>query len=150
ENPVPPSYDTPSMSLAPTRTAWVRVVLPAYNEELTLPPLLIRLERAFEEARLSGDVLVVNDGSTDGTAEVATSYAGMLPVRLLDLQPNRGLAGALRAGLWEAVEPAQPDDIIITMDADNSHPPGLILRMVQMIREGSDLVIASRFQPGAR
>jgi dolichol-phosphate mannosyltransferase len=126
------------------------VVLPAYNEEATLPALLARLDRAFAESRLPGDVLVVNDGSSDGTAEVARRFAGTVPVRLLDLQPNRGLAGAIRAGLWEAIQEADPNDIILTMDADNSHPPGLMRRMVWNIREGSDVVIASRYQPGAR
>lgn len=129
---------------------WVRVVLPAYNEELTLPALLARLDRAFVDAGLPGDVLVVNDGSSDRTAEVVRHFAGTTPVRLLDLQPNRGLAGAIRAGLWEAIQGADPDDVILTMDADNSHPPGLMRRMVWNIREGSDLVIASRYQPGAR
>jgi dolichol-phosphate mannosyltransferase len=130
-------------------SGWVRVVLPAYNEEATLPALLARLDRAFAEARLAGDVLVVNDGSADGTAEEALRFRGEIPVRLLDLQPNRGLAGAMRAGLWEAIQGADADDIVITMDADNSHPPGLMRRMVWQIREGSDVVIASRYQPGA-
>jgi dolichol-phosphate mannosyltransferase len=128
----------------------LRVVLPAYNEERTLPLLLERLDQAFDEFGLEGDVLVVNDGSTDGTAELASDFRGRLSVRLLDLQPNRGLAEAIRAGLLAAVEEAEDDDIIVTMDADNSHAPGLMPRMVQMIREGSDVVIASRYQPGAR
>lgn len=141
----PVSQDNPGR-----RTGWARVVLPAYNEEQTLPVLLMRLDRAFAEEGLPGDVLVVNDGSTDGTADAVRSYGGTLPVRLLDLQPNRGLAEAIKAGLLEALKTADDDDIIVTMDADNSHTPGLILRMVRMIREGSDVVIASRYQAGAR
>lgn len=128
----------------------VRVVLPAYNEEQALPVLLRRLDGAFEEMGLWGDVLVVNDGSTDGTAQAASQFSGSLTVRLLNLQANRGLAEAIRVGLFTAVQEAQDDDVIITMDADNSHTPGLILRMVRLIREGSDIVIASRYQPGAR
>jgi dolichol-phosphate mannosyltransferase len=134
----------------PISTAWVRVVLPAYNEEETIGVLLERLDQAFAEAGLHGDVLVVNDGSTDRTAEVVRAYRGQLPVELLDLNPNGGLAEAIKAGLLAAVERSGRDDIIVTMDADNSHTPGLILRMVRMVREGSDVVIASRYQPGAR
>ncbi len=48
------------------------------------------------------------------------------------------------------VEGLQDDDIVVAMDADNTHPPQLISRMVPMIREGHDVVIASRYQPGAR
>src|SRR5262245_25396966 len=74
------------------RTGLVRIVLPAYNEEDSLPVLLKRLELSLEETGLIGDVLVVNDGSTDNTAGMVRSYVGQLAVRLLDLQPNRGLA----------------------------------------------------------
>ncbi len=133
-----------------TRAGIIRVVLPAYNEEKALPALLNRLEQSFEEAGLKGEVLVVNDGSTDATAQVVRDYATFLPVRLLDLQPNRGLAGAIKAGLFATVSECNPGDIILTMDADNTHTPGLILRMVQMIREGNDIVIASRYQSGSR
>jgi dolichol-phosphate mannosyltransferase len=136
--------------IIPVRTTQVRVVLPAYNEEETIGILLERLDQAFQEAGLRGSVLVVNDGSTDRTAEVVRSHRGHLPVELLDLNPNRGLAGAIRAGLETGAGCAGPDDIILTMDADNSHTPGLILRMVRMVLEGNDVVIASRYQPGAR
>lgn len=131
------------------RPGLIRVVLPAYNEEKSLPTLLERLELSFDEAGLTGDVLVVNDGSTDNTGGVVRSYVGQFRVRLLDLQPNRGLAEAIKAGLIAAVFDSKPGDVIITMDADNTHTPGLILRMVRMIREGSDVVIASRYQRGS-
>jgi dolichol-phosphate mannosyltransferase len=132
------------------RTGIIRVVLPAYNEQKSLPDLLERLDLAFEESALQGDILIVNDGSTDDTVRVVRNYGGQSPVRLLDLQPNRGLAEALKNGLLTAVSECKAGDIIVTMDADNTHTPGLILRMVRMIREGSDVVIASRYRPGSR
>jgi len=133
-----------------SRLRVVKVVLPAYNEEGALPALLERLDLAFEEEGLQGEVLVVNDGSVDGTVEAVRHYVGRLPLRLLDLQPNRGLAEAIKAGLLAAIADCNPGDIIVTMDADNTHTPGLILRMVRMVREGSDVVIASRYQKGSR
>jgi dolichol-phosphate mannosyltransferase len=117
------------------RTGIIRVVLPAYNEQKSLPALLERLDLAFKESALQGDILIVNDGSTDDTVRVVRSYTGQSPVRLLDLQPNRGLAEALKNGLLTAVSECEAGDIIITMDADNTHTPGLILRMVRMIRK---------------
>ena len=132
------------------RAGIVRIVLPAYNEERSLPPLLNRLDIMFEESDLSVEVLIVNDGSTDGTVEVIGRYDGPLPIRLYDCQPNRGLAETIRTGLREAIALARPGEVIVTMDADNSHPPGLIPRMVSQIREGSDVVIASRYQTGSR
>ncbi|PLX10686.1 MAG: hypothetical protein C0594_04595 [Marinilabiliales bacterium] len=71
-------------------------------------------------------------------------------MEVVDLQPNRGLAGALRAGLASGLKDMHPDDVIVTMDADNSHNPALIYRMLIQIQEGSDIVIASRFRSGAR
>jgi dolichol-phosphate mannosyltransferase len=62
---------------------------------------------------------------------------------------NQGLAAAIRTGLTAALSRCGPDDVIVTMDCDNTHPPRLIPGMLEMIREGRDVVIASRFQPGA-
>ena len=132
------------------RAGIVRIVLPAYNEELSLPALLERIEVMFEESDLTIEVLIVNDGSTDGTVAAVARYGGPLPIRLIDVTPNRGLAETMRTGLREALALARPGEVIVTMDADNSHPPGLIPRMVSQIREGSDLVIASRYQRGSR
>jgi dolichol-phosphate mannosyltransferase len=127
----------------------VMIVLPAYNEEESLPYLLERIkdlseQLAYQHIRLT--TLVVNDGSKDNTLQVAKDFN----VDVLDLQPNRGLAGALRAGLKEAMSRLGKGDIIITLDADDSHTPFLIPRMINQIREGSDLVIASRFRDGSR
>jgi len=63
---------------------------------------------------------------------------------------NQGLGATLRDGLKWACELALPADVIVTLDADNSHTPELILRMVRMVREGHDVVVASRYRPGSR
>lgn len=123
------------------------VMLPAYNEEEALVPLLSRIRQVMEQHRLAGQIIVVDDGSTDQTAEIAR-MAGVDEV--LHHPQNMGLAAALRTGLSYIAQIAQPDDIIVTMDADNTHNPGLIPRMIQRIDEGFDVVIASRFRPGAR
>jgi dolichol-phosphate mannosyltransferase len=126
------------------------IVLPAYNEGETLPPLLEAISRAMEEAGLAYIVLVVNDGSTDNTAEVARGAAGGMPVRLVEHPRNMGLAAALRTGLAEAVRETSDEDIIVTMDADNTHPPRLIGLMVEKIDGGYDVVITSRYRKGAK
>ena len=128
----------------------VRVALPAYNEEASLPPLLESLHATLAAAGLPHEIVVVDDGSSDGTAEVAREASLSLPVRLVSHPQNRGLAAALRTGLEDAVAQASPGDVVVTMDSDNTHPSGLIPRMLQMIAEGHDVVIASRFQSGAR
>jgi dolichol-phosphate mannosyltransferase len=126
------------------------VTLPAYNEEPSLRALLEALRESMREQRFTYRVILVNDGSTDGTPTVAEDLAGSMPLERIDHAENRGLGEAMRTGLWRAVRVAGDDDIVVTMDADNTHTPSLIAPMVRGIRDGSDVVIASRFRPGAR
>jgi dolichol-phosphate mannosyltransferase len=127
----------------------VIVTLPAYNEAQTLPTLLDRIRESMEENGIEYRVIVVNDGSTDGTAEAVDRMRDAMPLARIDHEVNRGLGETIRTGLLAAIEGAADRDIIVTMDSDNTHTPGLIARMVRGIREGNDVVIASRFQPGA-
>lgn len=129
----------------------IHIVLPAYNEEASLPHLLKRLDFALQDSNLNGEIIIVNDGSTDSTAEIARTFRCDTPIKLIDQQPNRGLAETIKNGLFTTLATCESDeDIIIVMDADNSHSPGLMFRMVNLIKEGCDIVIASRYQRGAR
>ena len=101
----------------------ITVVLPAYNEEQDLPPLLDRIGWALGNTKNAFQILVVDDGSTDRTAAVAEAAAEKLPIRLLKHSRNKGLGAAIRTGLQEA---SREDGAVITMDADNSHDPALI------------------------
>src|SRR5262249_19236146 len=95
------------------------------------------------------EVVLVDDGSTDGTEAVARSFADAFPITVLVNEQNRGLGRTFRRGMLEAMSRAAPDDVVVALDADGSHLPGLALRMVQRISEGFDVVIASRFAEGA-
>jgi len=128
----------------------VIVVLPTYNEEANIGALLERIDESMMESRLAYQVIVVDDGSRDRTSEVLNKYLKRLPLTISRHQINHGLGMTIRDGLLLAAEVAGKNDIVITMDADETHTPGLILRMVRMVREGHDVVIASRYQPGAR
>jgi dolichol-phosphate mannosyltransferase len=125
------------------------VVLPAYNEERSLPQLLKHITESMVEAGAPYRILVVDDGSSDSTARIAEEYARSVPLVLLRHPVNMGLGATIRDGLLKAIELADPQDVIVTMDADNSHNPNLIPRMSRLIREGSDVVIASRYQRGS-
>jgi dolichol-phosphate mannosyltransferase len=73
-----------------------------------------------------------------------------MPLTVVDHGRNRGLGEAMKSGLLKASSLARPHDVIVMMDADNTHPPELALAMRDRIREGYDLVVASRFVEGAR
>ena len=131
-------------------TLWL--ALPAYNEERSLPALL---ERCIPVARALGErgwrlaVLVVDDGSRDGTIESARPFAEKLALEVIPHRVNRGLGAALRTGLGSALARATEGDLIATMDADNTHDPALLIDMLgRLEREHADLVIASRYAPG--
>jgi dolichol-phosphate mannosyltransferase len=128
----------------------IKIVLPAYNEEESLPPLLHKINEAYNLYRWDASVLVVNDGSKDNTLSVVRNFVSDIKIEVLDIQPNKGLANAIDSGMRKAVEGLKDTDIVVTLDADDSQNPFLIQRMAQQIAEGSDLVIASRYQPGAR
>ena len=128
----------------------VFLVLPAFNEEGNLALVLDACARAIESVGRQLRVVLVDDGSTDGTAMIAKAWASRLPMELIVHEENRGLGTTIRDGLKRAAELAGPADAIVTMDADNTQPASLIPRMLEAMEAGNDLVIASRFRPGAQ
>jgi dolichol-phosphate mannosyltransferase len=127
----------------------VIIVLPAYNEEGNVGGLLKRIDRDLSHDSLPYRVVVVDDGSIDRTAEILADAARLLPVTVFRHERNQGLGAAIRDGLRIATEMAGEDDIIVTMDADETHSPAQIAGMIRRVEAGSDVVTASRFQPGA-
>ena len=134
--------------------------MPAYNEGKNLPFVLQEICWLAEEALPHRDiaVVVVDDGSADDTAAVVRHFAADLDrnryprvaVELVPHEVNKGLAEAMKTLLSHVAQRGGPRDVLVTMDADNSHPVGLIVRMLQLVGEGHDVVIASRYQPGGR
>lgn len=126
------------------------IVLPAYNEGACIGELLESFGRLIDVEGKPCRIIVVNDGSADDTAKIVRQFEEKIPVELINHPRNLGLAAAMRTGLSRAVAVAGDSDVIITMDGDNTHPAGLMFRMLQLIREGNDLVIASRYCRGAK
>ncbi len=126
------------------------VVLPVYNEEARIGSLLRRLDEAMDDAAIPYQVILVDDGSRDATRQIVQDHAQEMPIKMMRHEVNQGLGATIRDGLVAAAKAAGDRDIIITMDSDDTHAPGLILRMVRMISEGHDVVIASRYREGSR
>jgi dolichol-phosphate mannosyltransferase len=120
----------------------VVMVVPTYNESLNLGPLLERLRRAQPAV----DVLVVDDGSPDGTGDLAERLAATDPhVSVLHRTTKEGLGAAYRHGFEVALERGY--DVIGEMDADGSHQPEQLERLLDALAD-ADLVIGSRWVPG--
>ncbi len=106
--------------------------------------LLARILRIRQSSHLDFDILFVDSASTDGTCDQVLAWQGKAPVRLLSLDFNMGLAGAVMAG-------ARYTDAkyILVMDADLSHPPEVIPQLLQPLLDGThDMVIGSRYIEG--
>lgn len=127
----------------------ITLVLPAYNEADGITQLLHRARLAGQEMPHGFRVIVVDDGSRDGTPDLVRSFSG-LDCTLIQHETNLGLSAAMRSGLQAAAEMSERDDIIVTMDADDTHPPAFIKHMADRICQGYDIVVASRYQSGAR
>ena len=126
------------------------IVLPAYNEEAALKNLLADI--AISCKNIDTQIIIVNDASTDQTLSIAEAYVRTHQnVRVLTHENNMGLGAALMTGFKYVLENRKnfkDDDIILTMDADNTHPAKHIPQMVDRIHSGADLVVASRYAPG--
>ncbi len=124
------------------------VLLPALNEAGNLPALLEDIAAVLAAEKRPYTIVVVDDGSTDTTATVVQDHAGRLPLQLIVHERNRGLARAIETGLRAVLPGAGEDDVVVTMDADNTHSPRLLPRMIAALHAGADVVIASRYAPG--
>lgn len=119
------------------------VVLPTYQEAENVEAVLRRLRSAVPHAR----VLVVDDGSPDGTAELAQKLADDLGgVDVLERPAKAGLGSAYRTGFAWGLE--RGFDVLVAMDADLSHEPEALPGILKVVDAGADLVIGSRYVPG--
>ena len=121
------------------------VVIPAFEEARRIGPTLAAI-RAYLEARaLPAEIIVVDDGSRDGTAARAReALTGFPEARVIRLPENEGKGAAVRAGVLEA-----RGDLVLFSDADLSTPISEADKFLPLIENGADVVIGSRAIPGA-
>ena len=127
----------------------VIVVLPSYNEGPNLGPLFANIDAAMSNAHLPYEVVLVDDGSSDSTPGVLREATQRYPLTVVQHVRNRGLAETIRDGFLEALRRSGKSDVLVTMDADGTHLPAAISEMMKLIDNGCDVVVASRFRPGA-
>lgn len=131
------------MSAEPAFKPTVTVVVPTYKERDNLAALAGRLFAACPPQRY--ELLIVDDDSPDGTAAEAERLAGESPVRCIVRRGERGLSGAVIRGMAAAT-----GDVVVCMDADLSHPPESVPKLVAPLADAAvDMTIGSRFVPGA-
>jgi dolichol-phosphate mannosyltransferase len=118
-------------------------VVPAYNEIENLPRLLEDLEARPELFPAGSRLFIVDDGSSDGTAEWVERYAGPIPTELVSYGENRGPGAAFRAGFDAALAVCDVDANVVTLEADTTSDLNALGAMFGEIDAGAGLVLAS-------
>lgn len=117
------------------------LIAPTYNERENLVPLVERVHEVLSKYRY--ELVIVDDNSPDGTAELARSLSTKYPLKVIVRTAERGLASAVVRGFNEA-----SGRVLCVIDADLQHPPEAIPDLLEAIDSGADVVIASRYIPG--
>ncbi len=112
----------------------VAVVIPAFNEHDGVGPTLDRVRSTMQAAACSFEILLVDDGSTDGTADQAEGHGA----RVIRLSANRGYGGALKAGIL-----GSRSEYVLITDADGTYPPEAIPRLLQAMTD-ADMAVGAR------
>ena len=127
----------------PGETVKLSIVIPAYNEEARLGPTLEAICAYLASAGRSHEIIVVDDGSQDGTAELVRQWQASHPViRLIRNEGNRGKGYSVRCGALAA-----RGQVVLFADADNSTPIEQAEQLVARLEEGYDIAIGSRGLP---
>jgi dolichyl-phosphate beta-glucosyltransferase len=136
------SESQPVQQLLPS----VSVVIPAYNEAHAIQDTLKRISEYFSGPRRLQEIVVVNDGSTDSTAELVRRFASENRcVRLINNPGNRGKGYSVRQGMLTAT-----GDLLLMCDADLSTPVAEVEKFLPWLQRGYEIVIASRDLPDSR
>ena len=122
----------------------ISLVLPTYNESASIEVALRRSAAALESTGEAFELIVVDDSSPDGTADLAEQLSKELPVRVLRRTGRDGLASAVVAG-WNIAK----GNFLAVMDADLQHPPEVLCKLLSSLRDSNaDIAIASRSGDG--
>lgn len=124
---------------------FLSIIIPAYNEAERLPLTLIDIDKHLSGQDYSYEILVINDGSTDNTAEITEKFMPMVKgLKIFDNKENQGKGAAVRQGMLIA-----KGNWRLFMDADNSTAISEFNKMLPYLKEGYDIVIGSRAVRGA-
>ena len=122
-------------------------ILPAYNEEKNIKILLNDISNFYKKKKISFHIVIINDGSSDETYKniKLIKKKNFDRITLINNKKNMGLGMTLKIGFNHTLKISKKNDIIITMDSDNSHTPQNSYLLIKKINKGYDVAIASRY-----
>jgi dolichol-phosphate mannosyltransferase len=121
---------------------FLSIIIPTYNEANNLPELIERINCVMKDENV--DIIIVDDGSPDGTASIAQKLNEVYGnVNVLTRNRRLGLGSAIKDGMC-----VSKAEVFAVMDADLQHPPEILKNMYEKIKDGFDIVVASRYVDG--
>jgi len=121
------------------------VLLPVFNEEKNIEYVISDVSGVLTNLKENFLIVVVNDGSTDKTKEVLARISDAVPFKLINFKENKGINVVFKKGIMRICSEAKEDDILISMDCDRTHKAEAFRHLIEVIKEGSDIAIASRY-----
>ena len=125
------------------------VLVPVYNEGRGAAALVARFPQLLHPIVERYEIVVIDDGSTDESVPELEKIRATCPFTLIAHKTNRGLRDTLQTGLTYIGKIVTDQDVIVLLDGDDTHDPCHIKEMLSYIAQGADVVIASRYRPGA-
>lgn len=123
-------------------------LIPAFNEAENLVFLFSNIRRISRYLECDYHVILVNDGSTDDTADKARGFREQIPLTLISFEQNKGPGAAFLAAFKKALEISDPQDLLVTIEADNTSDLCILGKMREQLNRGSDLALASVYGAG--
>lgn len=126
------------------------VLLPVYNEEKNIKKVLDEVVCVLEKSQRDFKIVVVDDGSIDNTNKILAEYQSNLWLEIIHFKKNKGIGCVFRFGIKRVCEIAKADDLLISLDCDQTHPVETFERLIDALDSGCDVAIASRYHPESK
>ncbi len=124
----------------------IKIIFCAFNEEKNLTRLLVDINQEMQNLGRDFEIIACLDGTTDNSSSLIENFSRSCKIKVLPLRNERGLGHAYKRIFGEIIENCSDDDLIISLDADNTHEPEQISELLQHLEKNNlDLVVASRF-----
>ncbi|MDX2083279.1 MAG: glycosyltransferase family 2 protein [Rickettsiales bacterium] len=124
----------------------IKIIFCALNEEKNLKKFLTGVNHEMQNLQQNFEIIACLDGSTDKSYQILQSFAKFYPIKILPLKNQRALGFAYKRLFLDVIENCHDDDLVISLDADNTHKPQQIAPMLQHFKKNKlDILIASRF-----
>lgn len=124
----------------------IRILIPVYNEEKNIEDCIEGIHRIL--AKTPHRFYTVDDGSRDGGVKIIKKLSRDIPITIMSHEINKGVAEALKTGFIRMVKESKKGDVAVVVEGDNTSTPELLGDMIEEIRNGADIVVASRYAKG--